>query len=73
METRVIKLDKLRNEDVKQLNALALAYMGDAVLEQKIREHLLRSGRVKPNTLHREHDSLCFSKSTIYDRSSHDG
>ena len=35
METRVIKLDKLRNEDVKQLNALALAYMGDAVLEQK--------------------------------------
>lgn len=54
METRVIKLDKLRNEDVKQLNALALAYMGDAVLEQKIREHLLRSGRVKPNTLHRE-------------------
>ncbi|MEB2280446.1 ribonuclease III [Lysinibacillus xylanilyticus] len=28
--------------------------MGDAVLEQKIREHLLRSGRVKPNTLHRE-------------------
>ena len=54
METRVIKLAKLRNEDVKQLNALGLAYMGDAVLEQKIREHLLRSGRVKPNTLHRE-------------------
>ncbi|MFF2178783.1 MULTISPECIES: Mini-ribonuclease 3 [unclassified Lysinibacillus] len=54
METRVSNLDKLRNEDVKQLNALALAYMGDAVLEQKIREHLLRAGRVKPNTLHRE-------------------
>ncbi|MFJ7371198.1 Mini-ribonuclease 3 [Lysinibacillus sp. NPDC098008] len=54
METRVSKLDKLRNEDIKQLNALALAYMGDAVLEQKVREHLLRSGRVKPNTLHRE-------------------
>ena len=53
METRVIKLDKLRNEDVKQLKA-ALAYMGDAVLEQKVREYLLRSGRVKPNTLHRE-------------------
>ncbi|MGE7691128.1 Mini-ribonuclease 3 [Lysinibacillus sp. NPDC097214] len=47
-------MDKLRNEDVKQLNALALAYMGDAVLEQKIREHLLRVGRVKPNILHRE-------------------
>lgn len=54
METRVIKLDRLRNEDVKQLKALALAYMGDAVLEQKVREYLLRSGRVKPNTLHRE-------------------
>ncbi|GLC89987.1 Mini-ribonuclease 3 [Lysinibacillus piscis] len=47
-------MDKLRNEDVKQLNALALAYMGDAVLEQKVREHLLRTGRVKPNILHRE-------------------
>ena len=45
---------KLRIEDVKQLNALALAYMGDAVLEQKVREHLLLAGRVKPNTLHRE-------------------
>ncbi|WOV87311.1 Mini-ribonuclease 3 [Sporosarcina oncorhynchi] len=44
----------LRDMDVKQLNALALAYMGDAVYEQAIREHLLRSGRVKPNTLHRE-------------------
>ena len=45
---------KLRTEDVKQLNALALAYMGDAVLEQKVREHLLLAGRVKPNTLHKE-------------------
>lgn len=44
----------LRDMDVKQLNALALAYMGDAVYEQAIREHLLRSGRVKPNTLHKE-------------------
>ena len=54
METRVSNLGKLRNEDVKQLNALALAYMGDAVLEQKVREYLLRAGRVKPNTLHKE-------------------
>lgn len=44
----------LSNADVKQLNALALAYMGDAVLEQAVREHLIRSGRVKPNTLHNE-------------------
>ncbi|MEC1178095.1 Mini-ribonuclease 3 [Metasolibacillus meyeri] len=47
-------MSELRKEDVKQLNALALAYMGDAVLEQKVREHLLLMGRVKPNTLHRE-------------------
>lgn len=40
--------------DVKQLNALALAYMGDAVYEQAIREHLLRSGRVRPHVLHKE-------------------
>lgn len=44
----------LRKEDVKQLNALALAYMGDAVLEQKVREHLLTKGRTKPNQLHKE-------------------
>ncbi len=47
-------MTQLRTEDVKQLNALRLAYMGDAVLEQKIREHLLLSGRAKPNTLHKE-------------------
>ena len=44
----------LRKEDVKQLNALALAYMGDAVLEQKVREHLLTIGKTKPNQLHKE-------------------
>lgn len=47
-------MTKLRPEDVKQLNALALAYMGDAVLERRVREHLLLAGRVKPNTLHKE-------------------
>ena len=47
-------MTELRQHDVKQLNALALAYMGDAVLEQRIREHLLIMGRVKPNTLHKE-------------------
>lgn len=40
--------------DVKQLNALALAYMGDAVLEQRVREHLLLSGKSNPHRLHRE-------------------
>ncbi len=54
METRLIKVKELRTADVKQLNALALAYMGDAVLEIAIREYLLQTGRVKPNVLHRE-------------------
>jgi ribonuclease III family protein len=38
--------------DEKQLNSLALAYMGDAVLEVYVRRHLLHSGRVKPHRLH---------------------
>lgn len=53
----------LRDMDVKQLNALALAYMGDAVYEQAIREHLLRSGRVKPHVLHREATRYVSAKS----------
>lgn len=44
----------LRPADVKQLNALALAYMGDAVLERAVREHLLINGMIRPNALHRE-------------------
>ncbi|KAA0948871.1 ribonuclease III [Sporosarcina sp. ANT_H38] len=53
----------LRDIDVKQLKALALAYMGDAVYEREIREHLLRSGRVKPNVLHREATNYVSAKS----------
>ncbi|MBP2242852.1 ribonuclease-3 family protein [Cytobacillus eiseniae] len=40
--------------DEKQLNSLALAYMGDAVFEIYVRKHLIHSGRVRPNQLHRE-------------------
>lgn len=38
----------------KQLNSLALAYIGDAVYETYIRHHLLQKGGVKVNLLHRE-------------------
>lgn len=38
--------------DVKQMKSLALAYMGDAVYEMYVREHLIRKGEVKPNQLH---------------------
>lgn len=56
----------INDADVKQLNALALAYMGDAVLEQAVREHLIRSGRVKPNTLHNEATRYVSAKAQAY-------
>ncbi|AHI54829.1 Mini-ribonuclease 3 [Listeria ivanovii] len=40
-------------KEYKQLNGLALAYMGDAVYEKFIREHLLAAGKTKPNQLHK--------------------
>ncbi|MCM3358559.1 MULTISPECIES: Mini-ribonuclease 3 [unclassified Psychrobacillus] len=49
-----VTLVEFKLSDVKQLNSLALAYMGDAVFEQVVREHLIRSGRVRPNILHKE-------------------
>ncbi|WP_425411642.1 Mini-ribonuclease 3 [Lacticigenium naphthae] len=35
------------------LNGLALAYIGDAAYELRIREYLLTTGKIKPNQLHR--------------------
>lgn len=40
--------------DAKQLNSLALAYMGDAVFETYVRYHLLQRGKVRPHRLHLE-------------------
>lgn len=37
--------------DYRQLNGIALAYLGDAVYEVYIREHLLAKGMAKPNRL----------------------
>ncbi|MEI5909173.1 Mini-ribonuclease 3 [Bacillus spongiae] len=42
------------HKNAKQMNALALAYMGDAVYEMYVRRYLLERGKVKPNLLHRE-------------------
>ncbi len=47
-------LDYENKVDEKQLNSLALAYMGDAVFEIYVRRHLIQSGKVRPNDLHRE-------------------
>jgi ribonuclease III family protein len=46
-------LDYQEKVNANQLNSLALAYVGDAVYEIYVRRHLLQSGKVKPNHLHR--------------------
>jgi len=46
-------LDYENNINAKQLNSLALAYMGDAVFETYVRRHLLYNGKVRPHQLHR--------------------
>ncbi|SDZ62363.1 ribonuclease-3 family protein [Evansella caseinilytica] len=48
-----MKLDQQVKEPA-QLNALALAYMGDAVMEMYVRYRLISKGQVRPNRLHRE-------------------
>lgn len=50
------------NMDVKQLNSLALAYIGDAVYEIFVRHHLLNKGTVKPNQLHKAATSFVSAK-----------
>ncbi len=40
--------------NVKQLNSLALAYIGDAVYELYVRTFLIETGQVKPNELHKK-------------------
>ena len=55
-------MGNLKPSDVKQLNSLALAYMGDAVFEQVVREHLILAGRVRPNILHKEATSYVSAK-----------
>jgi ribonuclease III family protein len=46
----------LNNADNKanELNALTLAYIGDAVIELFVRKQLIYQGYVKPNALHKE-------------------
>ncbi|RKQ32366.1 Mini-ribonuclease 3 [Oceanobacillus halophilus] len=48
--------------DVKQMKSLSLAYMGDAIYEVYIREHLLKSGQIKPNDLHKKAISFVSGK-----------
>ena len=44
--------DNMLNNDVKQINTTALAYMGDAVYEVYVRRHVMESGHVHVDRLH---------------------
>ena len=55
-----------KSVDPKLLNGLALAYMGDAVYEQAVREHLIHSGKTKPNRLHVSATSYVSAKAQAY-------
>jgi ribonuclease-3 family protein len=48
--------------DARQLNSLALAYIGDAVYEIYVRHHLLNKGTVRPNQLHKAATSFVSAK-----------
>ncbi|ANZ34161.1 Mini-ribonuclease 3 [Staphylococcus carnosus] len=48
---------------VKLLNPLSLAYMGDAVLDQFVRKHIILKLRAKPNRLHQQAKRYVSAKS----------
>lgn len=48
--------------DVKMLNSLALAYMGDGVYEMYVRNHLIKKGSVKPHLLHKQATAFVSAK-----------
>lgn len=49
--------------DVRQMNSLTLAYIGDAVYELHVRNYLIHSGHIKPNQLHQEAITFVSGKS----------
>jgi len=49
--------------NAKQMKSLTLAYMGDVVYEQYVREHLIRSGSIKPQQLHQAAVNFVSAKS----------
>lgn len=53
----------MANMDNKLLNPLTLAYMGDAVLDQHVREYIVLKLKAKPNRLHQEAKRYVSAKS----------
>ncbi len=52
--------------DYQQLNGLALAYVGDAIYEVYIRDHLIAIGNTRPNQLHRLATSYVSTKAQAF-------
>jgi len=43
---------KNKQVEAKQLNSIVLAYIGDAIYEVYVRQHLIESGQINPHELH---------------------
>ena len=58
----------MNQQDVnaRQMKSLTLAYMGDVVYEQYVREHLIRSGSIKPQQLHQAAVKFVSAKSQAH-------
>ncbi|WP_227938946.1 Mini-ribonuclease 3 [Alkalihalobacillus deserti] len=52
--------------DLTQLNALALAYMGDSVLDMYVRFYLIAKGNVRPHRLHVEATKYVSAKAQAF-------
>lgn len=48
------------------INGLALAYVGDAIYELRIREYLIRQGQTKPNILHTQATTYVSAKAQAF-------
>lgn len=55
--------------DIRLISPLVLAYLGDGILEVYVREHLVRSGKVKIDDLHKSAIAYVSAKaqSSFYD------
>ena len=51
--------------NVKLLNPLTLAYMGDAVLDQHVREYIVLKLQSKPNRLHQYQNNMFLLKAKL--------
>ena len=51
---------------VDQLNGAALAYIGDAIYEVYVRQHVIASGLTQPNRLHRAATRYVEAKGQAY-------